>query len=66
MNNQLTLRQKADYIESVANVFNKSIKRSLTNLQSSSRDKNEKILREMIDPNVISVERAIQIIYPKN
>ena len=57
-----TLLQKANYIEQLANDFNKKINRSLVNLQAGSRVKNEALLRSMVDPNMVNPEKVVKII----
>jgi hypothetical protein len=60
-----TLLEKANYIEQIANKFNDSIDRNLANLQTGSRVKNEAILRSMIDPSMVDVEKVVKLICAK-
>jgi hypothetical protein len=62
----MTGRQKAEYIENLANNFNKAIKRTLTNLKESSRAENEILLREMIGNAPVNADKIVNIIYSRN
>ena len=62
----MTGKQKADYIEEVADKFNKIVQRSPVNLKHSFRATNEVTLRAMLDPNKVNVDKVVKIIYPRN
>ena len=61
----MTALQKANYIEEIANAFNKAINRRLANLQHGSREANEILLRRMIGNAPINADKIVKIIYPR-